>query len=79
LDMKLNYFQRIMFSFLGVISGILNLVTSLLGMSPTWDLDGSFLKRRMESIYLNQVNQTATGREDAEHEYRQRTRELTTR
>jgi hypothetical protein len=77
--MKLNYFQKIMFSFLEVISGILNLVTSLLGMSPTWDLDGSFLKRRMESVYLNQVSKTATDRENAEHEYRERARELTTR
>ena len=77
--MKLNYIQKIMFSFLEVISGILNLVTSLLGMSPTWDLDGSFLKRRMESIYFNKVNKTATDRENAEHEYRERARELTTR
>ena len=77
--MKLNYFQRIMFSFLEVISGILNLVTSLLGMSPTWDLDGSFLKRRMESIYFNQVNNTASDRENAQHEYKERARELTSR
>jgi hypothetical protein len=77
--MKLNYFQKIMFSFLEVISGILNLVTSLLGMSPTWDLDGSFLKRRMESVYLNQVSKTTTDRENAENEYRERARELSTR
>ena len=77
--MKLNYFQRIMFSFLGVISSILNLVTSLLGMSPTWDLDGSFLKRRMEPVYLNQVSKTATDRENAEHEYRERVDGLTSR
>ena len=77
--MKLNYFQRIMFSFLEVISGILNLVTSLLGMSPTWDLDGSFLNRRMESVYLNRVNNTAKERENAEHEYRERVNGLTTR
>ena len=77
--MKLNYFQRIMFSFMEVISGILNLVTSLLGMSPTWDLDGSFLKRRMESVYLNQVSKTATDRENAEHEYRERINGLTSR
>jgi len=77
--MKLNYIQKIMFSFLEVISGILNLVTSLLGMSPTWDLDGSFLKRRMESVYLNQFSKTATDRENAEHEYRERVDGLTTR
>jgi hypothetical protein len=77
--MKLNYFQKIMFSFLEVISGILNLVTSLLGMSPTWDLDGSFLKRRMEAVYFNQVNKTAIDRENAEHEYRERVNGLTTR
>jgi galactokinase len=77
--MKLNYFQKIMFSFLGVISGILNLVTSLLGMSPTWDLDGSFLKRKMEAVYLNKVNNTTVDRENAEHEYRKRVRELTAR
>ena len=77
--MKLNYFQRIMFSFLEVISGILNLVTSLLGMSPTWDLDGSFLKRRMESVYFNQVNNTAKDRENAQNEYRERVSELTAR
>ena len=77
--MKLNYFQRIMFSFLGVISSILNLVTSLLGMSPTWDLDGSFLNRRMESVYFNRVNNTAKERENADHEYRERVSELTTR
>jgi hypothetical protein len=77
--MKLNYFQRIMFSFLEVISGILNLVTSLLGMSPTWDLDGSFLKRRMDTIYFNQISKTAKERGDAEHEYRQRVNELTAR
>ena len=77
--MKLNYFQRIMFSFLEVISGILNLVTSLLGMSPTWDLDGSFLKRRIETVYFNQVNKTASDRENAQHEYKERARELTSR
>ena len=77
--MSLNYFQKIIFSFLEVISGILNLVTSLLGMSPTWDLDGSFLNRRMESVYFNQVNNTAKDRENAEHEYRERVSELTTR
>jgi len=77
--MKLNYFQKIIFSFLGVISSILNLVTSLLGISPTWDLDGSFLKRRMESVYFNRVNNTAKDRENAQHEYRERVNELTTR
>ncbi len=77
--MKLNYFQRIMFSFLEVISGILNLVTSLLGMSPTWDLDGSFLKRRMDTVYFNQISKTATDRGNAEHEYRERVNELTAR
>ena len=77
--MKLNYFQRIMFSFLEVISGGLNLVTSLLGMSPTWDLDGSFLKRRMDTVYFNQISKTAKERGNAEHEYRQRVTELTTR
>ena len=77
--MKLNYFQRIMFSFLEVISGILNLVTSLLGMSPTWDLDGSFLKKRMDIVYFNQVNNTATDRGNAEYEYRERISELTSR
>ena len=77
--MKLNYFQRIMFSFLEVISGILNLVTSLLGMSPTWDLDGSFLKRRMDTVYFNQVSKTEKHRENAEHEYRERVSELSSR
>ena len=77
--MKLNYFQRIMFSVLEVISGILNLVTSLLGMSPTWDLDGSFLKNRMDTVYFNQVSKTSTDRENAEHEYRERVTELTSR
>ncbi len=77
--MKLNYFQRIMFSFLEVISGSLNLVTSLLGMSPTWDLDGSFLKRRMDTVYFNQISKTATDRGNAEHEYRERVNELTAR
>ena len=77
--MKLNYFQKIMFSFLEVISGILNLVTSLLGMSPTWDLSGSFLKRRMDTVYFNQVSKTAVERENAEYEYRERVTELTSR
>jgi len=77
--MKLNYFQKIMFSFLEVISGILNLVTSLLGMSPTWDLSGSFLKRRMDTVYFNQVSKTAVDRENAEYEYRERVTELTSR
>ena len=77
--MKLNYFQRIMFSFLEVISGILNLVTSLLGMSPTWDLDGSFLKKRMDIVYFNQVNTTETDRGNAEYEYKERVRGLTSR
>ena len=77
--MKLNYFQRIMFSFLEVISGILNLVTSLLGMSPTWDLDGSFLKRRMDTVYFNRVSNTAKERGNAEYEYRERVSELSSR
>jgi hypothetical protein len=77
--MKLNYFQKIMFSFLEVISGILNLVTSLLGMSPTWDLSGIFLKKKMDTIYFNQISKTAKERGNAEHEYRQRVIELTTR
>ena len=77
--MSLNYFQRIMFSFLEVISGSLNLVTSLLGMSPTWDLSGSFLKRRMDTVYFNQVSKTAVERENAEYEYRERVTELTSR
>ena len=77
--MSLNYFQKIIFSFLEVISGILNLVTSLLGMSPTWDLDGSFLKKRMDIVYFNQVSKTEKHRENAEHEYRERVNELTTR
>ena len=77
--MKLNYFQKIMFSFLEVISGSLNLVTSLLGMSPTWDLSGIFLKKKMDTVYFNQVSRTASDRENAEHEYRQRVTELTSR
>ena len=77
--MKLNYFQKIIFSFLEVISGILNLVTSLLGISPTWDLSGSFLKKRMDTVYFNRVNNTAKDRENAQHEYRERVNELTTR
>ena len=77
--MKLNYFQKIMFSGLEVISGILNLVTSFLGMSPTWDLSGIFLRKRMDTVYFNRVNNTAKGRENAQHEYRERTRELTSR
>ena len=77
--MKLNYFQRIMFSFLEVISGILNLVTSLLGISPTWDLSGSFLRYKMDTVYFNQVSKTEKHRENAEHEYRERVSELTTR
>jgi len=77
--MKLNYFQRIMFSFLEVISGSLNLVTSVLGRSPTWDLSGSYLNRKMDAVYFNRVNNTAKDRETAQHEYRERVSELTTR
>lgn len=77
--MKLNYFQKIMFSFLEVISGVLNLVTSFLGRSPTWDLDGSYLKRRMDRVYFNQVEKTSEVRRNAEYEYREHVRGITSR
>jgi hypothetical protein len=48
-------------------------------MSPTWDLSGSFLKRRMDTVYFNQVSKTAVDRENAEYEYRERVTELTSR
>ena len=59
-----------MFSFLEVMSGFLNLVTSLLGNNPTWDLDGSFLKRRLDSIYRDRVQVTAEDRVKAENAYK---------
>ena len=74
--MVLNYFQKVMFSFLEVISGILNLVTSLLGGSPTWDLDGTYLKTRFDSVYFKQVSRTSQSRETAKQEYDARVEEI---
>ena len=77
--MKLNYIQKIIFSFLEVISGSLNLVTSILGKSPTWDLSGSYLKKKMDVVYFNQVNNTAKDRKAAHNEYKERVNGLTPR
>tara|TARA_R110000824_G_scaffold48867_1_gene137578 strand:- start:2060 stop:2293 length:234 start_codon:yes stop_codon:yes gene_type:complete len=77
--MRLTYFQKIIFSGLEVISGCINLIISLLGLSPTCDLDGNYLKHRIEKIHSSTLDRTSQQREKADNEYRARVNELTSR
>jgi len=77
--MRLNYFQRIMFSGLEIIAGCINFFKSVVGLSPNCDIDGAYLKSRMEKVYYSTVMKTSKQREDAENEYRSRVNELTSR
>ena len=75
--MALNYFQRVVFSILEVISGLFNLSTALVGKNPTWDLDGWYLKRILDSIYNKNVTNTVTKRKKAEDDYDDNVQRLT--
>jgi hypothetical protein len=75
--MALNYFQRVVFSILEVISGLLNLSTSLIGKNPTWDLDGWYLKRILDSIYYKNVKSTVNKRRNAENDYNENVQRIT--
>lgn len=74
--MRLNYFQKIVFSMLEIVAGVLNLLSSLIGRNPTCDLDGRYLSRKMEDIQSSRVRSVSKQRVDAENEYRERVREI---
>lgn len=74
--MRLNYFQKIVFSILEIVAGVLNLLSSLLGRNPTCDLDGRYLTRKMEDIHSSKVRSVSKQRMDAENEYKERVREI---
>ena len=77
--MRLNYFHRIIFSILEIVAGCINLLKSLGGFSPTCDLDGTYLKSRMEEVREDVVRKSSKQRENAQSEYRRRVNELTSR
>lgn len=77
--MKLSYTEKIIFSFLSVGSGVFNVFLSLINSNPTCDLEGTYWKRKMEHFYQGRLTKTAKGRTDAEEEYRERVRQLTSR
>lgn len=68
-----------MFSGLEIIAGCINLFKSLIGLSPNCDLDGFYLKSKMEKVHNNTVMRTSKQREVAQDEYRQRVQEITSR
>ena len=74
--MRLNYFQKIVFSMLEIAAGGLNLLSSLIGRNPTCDLDGRYLSRKMEDIQSSRVRSVSKQRVDAENEYKERVREI---
>lgn len=67
--MRLNYFQRVVFAGLEVISAILNVVTALIGKNPTWDFEGRYWKRKMDAAYNETVQETVKVRAEAEKRY----------
>jgi len=77
--MRLNYLQRIIFSFLGIAAGCVNILKSLVGLSPNCDLDGTYLQVIMEKLHDGTLIATAKQREEAQDEYRRRVRKLTSR
>jgi len=77
--MRLNYFQKIIFSILEIVAGCINLLKSLVGLSPNCDLDGLYLKAKMERVREKVVSKSYKQRENAENEYRKRVTELTSR
>ena len=77
--MRLNYFQRIIFSGLEIIAGCINLLKSLVGLYPNCDLDGAYLKSNMEKVHYSTVMRTSKQRENAQNEYSRRVTELTSR
>tara|TARA_R100001594_G_scaffold91916_1_gene126183 strand:- start:2102 stop:2344 length:243 start_codon:yes stop_codon:yes gene_type:complete len=68
--MRLNYFQRIVFAGLEVISAILNVFTALIGKNPTWDFEGKYWMRKLDSLYNNRVEETSKVRTEAEEVYK---------
>jgi hypothetical protein len=77
--MKMSYIEKLIFSSLSVVSGIINVFLSLINSNPTCDLEGNYWKSKMEHLYRGRVTKTAEGRTDAEEEYRERVRQITTR
>ena len=50
-----------------------------MGLSPNCDLDGLYLKAKMERVREKVVSKSYKQRENAENEYRKRVTELTSR
>ena len=67
--MQLTYFQRIVFAGLEVISGILNVFTSIIGKNPTWELEAKYWKSKLDNIYNNRVEESARERVNAQQRY----------
>ena len=67
--MRLNYFQRIVFAGLEVISGILNVFTALIGKNPTWELEAKYWKSKLDNIYNSRIAAAAKERADAQKRY----------
>ena len=67
--MRLNYFQRIVFAGLEVISGILNVFTSIIGKNPTWELEAKYWKSKLDNVYNNRVSESARERANAQRRY----------
>ena len=67
--MQLTYFQKIVFAGLEVISGILNVFTSIIGKNPTWELEAKYWKSRLDNVYNNRVAESARERANAQRRY----------
>ena len=67
--MRLNYFQRIVFAGLEVISGILNVFTSIIGKNPTWELEAKYWKSKLDNVYNSRVSESARERVNAQKRY----------
>ena len=67
--MQLSYFQRIVFAGLEVISGILNVFTSIIGKNPTWELEAKYWKSKLDNVYNNRVSESARERANAQRRY----------
>ena len=67
--MQLTYFQKIVFAGLEVISGILNVFTSIIGKNPTWELEAKYWKSKLDNMYNNRVSESARERVNAQKRY----------
>ena len=77
--MKLSYVEKIVFSLLSILSGVTNLLRSLVFLNPTCEFEGRYWKKKIEDMYMHRLEETSKGRIDAEKEYRERSDDLRNR